>query len=341
MKKRGVDDKRKYIGEIDIIRFLCIVSVICAHFSGKVFSTFTGIPLFLFYCCKVYGTVGVVVFFILSGFLYNNKDKKFSEVLGKKIKYILLPTYIAAVVCYTVTHINNFSIKELIIYSYGGGSLYYYITVLMFCYVVFYFIGSNMWLLYGAIILNIVSILLFASDIIMYEQLPFPYITSYLIVTNWIGFFAFGIILREKKMWEKVVLWAEKQIGILLVVFCIATILYVYFCADSEISYFVYQSIPYELLGAITILGVSIKLKYWNWLMDVGNSSFFIYLYHINIIGFISSKFCSNWFVVLLYPAIVVLGLWICSHLIKWIFSKMGFGKYLFLLGIKFSVYFK
>lgn len=335
MKKRKVDNQKKHINEIDIIRFFCIVSVIGAHFSGKVFSTFTGIPLFLFYCCRAYGTVGVVGFFILSGFLYNSKGKKFSDVLVNKIKYVLLPTYIAAVICFTITHINNFSIKELIIYCYGGGSLYYYITVLMFCYVVFYFIDSNKWLLYGAIIINVISILLFASDIIMYEQLPFPYITSYLIPTNWIGFFSLGIILREKKMWKKVVLWTEKHALILVVSFCIVTVLYAYSSADSEISYFVWQSIPYELFGTVTIFGISSKLKSWNWLRKVGNSSFFIYLYHINIIGFISNRFCFTWFVVLLYPVMVVLGLWICCHIIKWIVNRMGFSKYLFLLGIK------
>lgn len=335
MVEREIEQKRKRIDAIEIIRVFCVLSVIGAHFSGKVFSTFTGIPLFIFYCYRAYGTVGVVTFFILSGFLYNHKGKQLSDILGKKLKYILLPTYIAAVTSYTATHIGNFSIKELMTYCYGGGSLYYYITVLMLCYIIFYFIGSNMCLLCGAMVLNAISIFLFASDIITYDQLPYPYLTSYLIPTNWIGFFAVGVILREKNLWKKMMLWAEKRVVILAALFSISTIAYAYFCAGVEISYFVYQAIPYELLGTLTIMGFSKKLNRWSVLNNIGNASFFIYLYHINIIGFASNRFCFNWFVVLLYPVMIALILWGCSLIIKQIFYRMGIGEFLFVLGIK------
>lgn len=332
-----VTRNRHKIEEIEIIRFFCILSVVGAHFSGRVFSTFQGISIFPFYCFRAYGTVGVVVFFIISGFLYNYKGKSLSEIIFKKVKYILIPTYISAFINYTVMHMRDFSLKEFLAYCYGGGSLYYYITVLMFCYIIFYYIKNNMILLYFMICINIVSILLFASDFIIYDQLPYPYVSSYLIPTNWIGFFALGILFKEKNLWRKITKYSEKYWIALLCIFIIATILYVYYCADIEISYFVYQSIPYELLGFFVLVGISRKLICCRILMSIGSSSFFIYLYHINIIGFVSNRLCFNWYIVILYPLIILIVLWICSNIIRKVSLKTNSSKWVFLLGIKES----
>lgn len=326
----------KRLDEIEIIRVFCILSVIGTHFSGTVFSTFKGASLFLFYCLRAYGTIGVVGFFIISGFLYNCKEKKIAKILLKKIKYILIPTYIAAFFNYGILHIYDFSLKEFIIYCYGGGSLYYYITAIMIFYIIFYYVHDNMIILYSMIIINIGSVMLFASDFIMYDQLPYPYLTSYLIPTNWIGFFALGVIVKEKNMWERIVEYLEKYNRFLLFIFIITTFLYVYYCAEIEISYFLYQSIPYEILGISVIIGASRKLIHYNYLKNIGRSSFFTYLYHINIIGFISNRFCIDWYIVLFYPVIILILFWLSSTIIIKLTSKVSYiQKYLFLLGIE------
>lgn len=332
---RNLKNQKNVIEEIEVMRSFCIISVISAHFSGTVFSTFTGFPLFVFYCCRAFGTVGVVGFFVISGFLYENKNERFAQTLATKTKYIIIPTVIAAIINYLSIHQDNFSFTELIAFCYGGGSLYYYITVLIICFILFHYFMDNNTVLYLAIIINIISIMLFATDMIQYSQLPYPYITSYLIPTNWIGFFAFGILLRQKKWFWGVVEWSSHYIVWLFVSFAIITALYVCFSAETEISYFVFQSIPYELLGFAVIMGLAKKLKGVIILQKIGSASFFIFLYHINVIGIMSNKLCFEWYIVLFYPIIVSLLLLFVNTFIQNIASKIKLGKWLFVLGIK------
>ena len=332
---RNQEKQNNIIKEIEVIRSFCIISVISAHLSGTVFSTFTGFPLFMFYCCRAFGTIGVIGFFVISGFLYKNKNERFAKTLLTKVKYIIIPSLIAAIINYLAIHINNFSFSELIAFCYGGGSLFYYITVLIICFIFFHYFMDNNTALYLAIIINIISIILFATDVIQYDQLPYPYITSYLIPTNWIGFFALGILLRKKNCFWKIIDWSSRYIILLLVSFAVITALYAYFSAQTEISYFVFQSIPYELFGFVVFMGASKKLKEVVLFRKIGSASFFIFLYHINIIGVISNKLCFKWYIVLFYPIIVALLLLLINMLIQNIASKINLGKWLFVLGIK------
>lgn len=323
------------INAIEVMRAFFILSVIMAHFSGKVYSVFTGFPLELFYCCRAFGTVGVVGFFIISGYLYKREPGDTKRFWSKKLLFIIAPTLIAGVINYTVLNIGNFNFLDMSVYCYGGGSHFYYITVLCICYMLFRKIYDNTACLLVSIIVNLLSLFLFASDIIVYEQLPYPLLTSYLLPTNWIGLFSLGILLRRKKCFEKILEFLGKYVFILTGVFLAATYLYAKLRANVEISYFVYEALPYELLGVITIAGIAYRLKESRLLFNVGSASFFIYLYHIHIIGFISNRFCKYWFLVILYPFIIVIVLTLLSSMMQKVTEGTKINQLLKFVGIK------
>lgn len=280
---------------IETMRFFSILSVALAHLSGAVIPLFTGSAAILPCLYRALGTVGVAVFFIISGFLYERRPGDSAVFWAKKTWYVILPTLIAGILNYTVVHFGSFRFLDMLVYSYGGGSWLYYVTVLCLLFVIFRFLWQSDIALIVCMAVNVISVLLFATGVILYDNLPYPYLSSYLIFTNWIGFFALGVFIRRRNVLEKAVALGKRFWYIPLILFIPATYFYARIgLFGREISYFTYYAIPYELLGLLTVFSVSVKLKSNRFLMFMGEASFFIYLYHINLLQWMCSHFAKN-----------------------------------------------
>lgn len=112
--------------------------------------------------------------------------------------------------------------------------------MLVLMYVIFKFIGDKEILLYLCIFINIISIIIctFNKDFI-----TLPFLTNYLNVFNWIGFFAIGILMRKYRF-DKIILRSKLS-------FYLCSILFIADCFILEklqtYTYFHIFSFQYEL----------------------------------------------------------------------------------------------
>lgn len=317
---------------IETMRFFAILSVALAHLSQTAFPSGRGAMALVPRCYAALGTVGVSVFFLISGFLYRRAPGDTATFWAKKAKYVILPTVIAGAVNYTVGNFLSFSLPQLLVYCYGGGTWLYYITVLCLLFAVFHFLWQSDAALLVCMAVNVLSVFLFASEVIPQGALPYPYFTPYLLVTNWIGFFALGVFLRRHADIERAAALLSRYWVFPLLFFLPTTLLYSELAPD--ISYFTFPAIPYELLGVLTVFVLSVRLKSNRCLLFIGQSSFFIYLYHITPLGWMSTRLGRSP-VVAAVPFFAVFGVALVYFLLERALIALKVEKILPLLGGK------
>ncbi|MPQ43415.1 pLS20_p028 family conjugation system transmembrane protein, partial [Clostridium tarantellae] len=152
---------------------------------------------------SILGTIGVVGFFILSDFLFAYNKDSFNELIKKKIKNLVIPWFICSTVIFVITSIlgensNEMNFIDYIKFIFGYGSLYYFITVLISMFIVFYVIKKSNILLSVLLIITPINIMLSYLNIISIDN-------KYLDVLNWISFFTIGYILNKKNLHKYVI----------------------------------------------------------------------------------------------------------------------------------------
>jgi len=123
---------------IYLIKAYAIITVICAHTS----ITPKGVSPYIGLILSNIGTIGVVIFFVLSGYLFFDNQDKFLKFLVKK-KQIIIPWIFCGVLVYIVTQFGGsqseeLSIKNMFLYLVGWYSSLYYLSILLVSYLVFF-----------------------------------------------------------------------------------------------------------------------------------------------------------------------------------------------------------
>ena len=165
-------------------------------------------------------------------------------------------------------------------------------------------------------IISLVTITLSILGIIPYSV----EFNQYVNVFNWLGFFAAGMLVARKNVLQTIQSNKFILVGFFLIV--VSTTCRVFINTHVE-AYIDIVSLPVEIGGLLFILGISRKLDRIKVLIDIGKKSFFIYLYHIQIVGFINSRLPLNPFLFVLRP---IIGLIVCYALAvaaKWIITKI------------------
>lgn len=205
----------------------------------------------------------------------------------------------------------------------GIGSHYWYMTVMLVCFVLFKCLFysdhseyiKRIWL-YLCIVVSVISVLLSACNIIVYNAS----FNQYTNVLNWIGWFSLGLLVREKKWLDRITSWK---------LFAVACSLLIVFTALSSSrgiiieAYVDMYSVPIEVCGGICVLFVAKLLCNSNVLVDIGKKSFFIYLIHIQLAGMINTRLPYNAVFFVVRPYIAVAVCYLLAKASEWVLKKL------------------
>ncbi len=266
------DIKKKFSDSMYILKALSMLSVVCAH-SGVAACRNQMLAQFLYN----FSTVGVCIFFLLSGYFFHAK-MSFGKFAKKKVISLCVPWLFAATLTYALRFVRSdiyCNIPEYISYVLGNGSLYYYLTVIIIFYCVYYCLGKYESVLYTSIALSTASIFLTAFEIID----VYPYLNPF----NWCGFFAAGVLLQKAPL-EKISLRTHAIIAISTgVVWSLLTML------GMNAGYYWFKfSLFNEILLICALFSLSVlicEMPFVKGIMtELGKLTLPIYLYHLPIV---------------------------------------------------------
>ena len=312
-----------------VCKALAITCVAAAHCAS---SDFNAIQLVL----TLFGTLGVPVFLILSGYTLNT-DCSAVEFWKKKFKKICIPWILYGVATYCLhifadnVHFDLFNMGKWI---FGYGTWLYFVPILLICFVLFRIFKTNRGI-FALIAISVGAIIAKSFGILRFDTI----ITDYLDPLSWICYFGLGVLLKQcdiKKIlnaniYIKVATWLfTATLGIIYLLVCLPT-------------YWTFFSIPMSLLFFVSIMLMSQKLGKSKFLIQLGSNTFPIYFLHmqigINIVKIIYKAIPYNSNVLqgildLIFPVLVVFITFGIVKLIGVIAKLIKMENYLWILGI-------
>ena len=302
---------------INIMKAIAILSVIAAHVvSVSNINLFAKIVSSL-WC--LFARVGVVVFFVVGGFLYRRSVGDNKSFWKKKFFRIILPWAFCATLTYILAVIKgaNFSLIEYLKWIFGSGTWYYYITIytlFLFIFKWFYDKDVILFILIGIQIMT----LTFASFGVS-TTIPFEFLTDYLNPLHWIGYFSFGILIRKYRF--DLIVRKKKYIVIALLVAVIS--MFVLYCKEI-FTYFNIISVIFCISTLVVIAGFAYKIATINIAKHIGQIgiwSYCIYLLHMQIVQTFIPIVPDGMFNIIFSPfiglgimvALILIGVFVCN----------------------------
>ena len=212
-KKLDSDDfsDRRISQSIYVIRCIAILAVIAAHVN--IVDNSNRLSGLITHVWAVFSQFGVSAFLIIGGYYYH-RDKDDSKIFWqKKLHSVIIPWVIASFVTYFGTVICGQSLSAVGYFKWfiGLGSIHYYMTIYLIMLVVFKFVIKTPYLL-ALIVIMFGS--LFLEQIHFWGDYGGFGMTKYHNLLNWIGYFAFGVLIKRYRMEKKVNNWG---VGVSLV----------------------------------------------------------------------------------------------------------------------------
>lgn len=314
------DTKKKMSNTLYIMKFFAILSVIAAHVNEVDYSNK------LNYCItsawKIFGVVGVIIFFILGGYFYKREKNDTKIFWKKKFKTIIIPWFVASVITYAVHNIKHMDWNLLGYFKWfvGSGTFFYYLTNYCLFLLLFKFIYKKNIYLIICCLLTLIQAVLNTFGIYNVGGI----ITHYLNIFNWIGFFSFGILMKKYNLLEKIIKFKFKFLFSILSLVLMAMLMYF-----NIIGYFHILSFIFELVSFFTIFIVSYNINS-KILVYIGKISFPIYLYHMQILQFILLKLFGKNLLLLIFNPIIGLSIMAFSiYIYEIVFKRTNYKKYI------------
>ena len=299
-----------------IARAFAIFSVICAHMNfgeGHLIANTIRNSL---------GEIGVCVFFVISGFFYNRKSNDSIVFWRKKLSHVITPWFLMSTLVFLISavflHATKLSLISFLKNFFGFGTHYWYMTVLIIMFILFQFI-SKKWQYISCLIISVISVYTSAVLLAVFSLR----INQFLNIFNWVGFFALGIVLRKTDTINIIISRKNKIILLFSSITCMFVCVYVQVLTNIPTnSYISFTSLLFEISGMIIVFLLASVLCDSKLLIDIGKKSYFIYLTHIQIVGFISTRLPYNTLFFVLRPFICLMICYILSVLfakaLKW-----------------------
>lgn len=300
-------DEKNYIY---IMKGIAIFCVVCAHVfpvSGSTNIWNRAVSDYLNYM----GTMGVPIFFILSGYLFGRNKKSFKEFWKRKIKSVFIPWFFCETLLwlYVVLRKGGMTLKAWLQFLIGYQHTTYYLTVLIIMYLLFWVVKRD-WELTALAAVSIFSMVSTGWDF------GISFInkwtgTFYLNPLNWICFFVIGIFICRKDFLTVCVNKAVKILPFLILV----SVLYfvVSKVVKEEPAYFSKYALAAHMINILLAFGLAAKvLKTSGSIKDImiytGKISFPIYLLHQFIAGILVrvTNYFDVFLITLVRPFLVV-----------------------------------
>lgn len=271
------------------------------------------------------GQIGIFVFFICSGFFF--EETRLNKAFWiKKAKTIIAPWIIFATLTFIISTVISRSFRGFpltyIKWICGVGSSYWYMSELLACYLLLQLIlhddkEKNDIILLLCGLISILSVILSACNVIKYNT-SFNQYTNFL---NWIGVFALGMLIR-KRNWlnilvSKIVFW----ISLFSLLICVSMCIMRGVIIEAYIDLF---SLPIDIFGSICVFYTANLLENNKLLVDIGKKSFFIYLIHIQLAGIINTRLPYSVFYFILRPIIALSISYLIAKAMEWTLLKLG-----------------
>ena len=309
---------------VSIMKFFAIFSVICAHCN----SVSASAPFFAQTSSRFWqqiGTIGVIIFFIVSGALFHYNKYSLKGFVIKKLLNLFIPWVISGSIVYFYVYIRKPPITFLswLYYIIGNGSYLYYLTILFICYSFFYFLKP----LRHTYSLIIISVLTIVSVCLIHDK---GVITPYLDIFNWIGYFSFGILLSRYKD-NAIRIFSNIEKIKLMIYFVFITSLILRSILKTNITYWGTLNFVCIVFGAVSFALISKTLSnhfmFSKHLVALGDNSLFIYLWHMPVAGIVANIMNRGLFVygVPLRPFIVLTIMIVVLHIAKKLVCKNSF----------------
>lgn len=296
-----VDQEKKILY---LCKALALFSIVSAHVAG-VGGDASKVQVF---CAKIlgaWGTVGVPVFFAISGYLYERSlsRRTYMELLRGKLRSLALPWLVCGtgVWLYVALRKGGLTFGNWFSFLIGEGSYLYYMTVLLLLYLLYIFLRKKNVLVYLGILVWVVSNIVISN---VGWKLSF---SPYLNVLTWQGWFLLGALIQRKQI-QTSMGKVLKKIWLPCLAAGMAIIIWNCACGIT-ITYWHRAYLLMELLLLPSIYYFAVLLVGKSLLMDIGEKSFSIYLLHMPIAGILANimnRFPNGIFI-LARPVIAVL----------------------------------
>lgn len=194
---------------------------------------------------------------------------------------------------------DNIGVFEWLKFLVGYNSYLYYLTVLMICYLIYFYPVKHNKITIMAIVsifITIISQQLTAWGILDVKSIG---LTNYLNIFNWVGYFSLGLCLKNVDAYKFITKIRKYIVPIIMIWVALFVIAY-YF--DNSTGYFSLFAIPLQIFGAIIVFALSsFKSLDCRFVKYIARISFSVYLVHMVIIAlvykFIGNLYCINLFV--------------------------------------------
>lgn len=304
---------------INIMKAIAILSVLAAHtisvshadlLSNVVSSVWS-----------LFGRVGVIIFFVVSGFLYSRSPQDRKIFWKKKCFRILIPWAFCASATYALAVVLGRELSPMgyLQWVFGSGTWYYYLTIYTLFLFIFPWFWKKDWLLLIWIGVQTLSLALASFEDFTAH---FPFWATYLNPLQWIGYFSLGILIRRHRL--DIRLRAKKWIVAIAAVLAILSLYLLY--TFSIFTYFHIVSSVFCLCALIVSAAIAYRAaacKLASYIGNIGIYSFCIYLLHMQIVqgilamvpDSIAKLLFAPWIALGVMLALIYGGLFLCRKL--------------------------
>lgn len=245
---------------------IAIFMVVCAHCAYENY--------YLQRITSIFGSIGVPIFLIKSGF-YLNREESTKNYWLKKLKSIIIPWLIISPFLYLFSIYKNnasFNLIDCCRYCIGYETWLYYIVILLVYYAVFRFLKYD-WFIYVSIVLFFVSNILDVYGVNPISNITTPYLNFF----NRIGYFAVGIILKKFNLYERLISNRRLSFICCIVVFPLG-IPFIWWYIGIVPTVLL---IIYRLLFAYSVFTIANRLSDIKWLISVGKDTYLVFFLHM------------------------------------------------------------
>ena len=323
MNKVSEFNERKFIY---ILKALALFSIVTAHVGTITNNT----PISIIYSLILssIGSIGVGLFFLISGYLFSKSNKSFRIFSKTKLTTIIIPWFFCGTILFLYVALRK---GDLNLYNWfitiTVHSHLYFLSVLMVFYFIFWRLKNNLYFLLYNIGLSIISISLTGLGWVPI----YPYINPF----NWSIYFILGMLIKKYDLLEKIAVFCKKWFLYISGIYALIFIIYLF--NGVAITYWKYASIIAELAAIAFVFGVAfycLNFQKVNSIVYIGKMSFSIYLLHTAFAGIFTNIFSrfNLWYLSILIPFIVIILTIAGIEFGRWISRKIKVNRILDLL---------